>query len=169
MNTENLTSRPQLLDWLAGVALLALIVSDRFLERGTNPILRVLGLLSLILAPVFFLPPFVLLKRHGHVEDGRPFYDTEVAVDRGLYAVVRHPQYLGYIFLTMGFVLLSQNVVTFSFGAVAIVLFYVYTLREEEFCVRHLGSAYEDYCKRVPRFNVMIGMIRYLMRKRSVQ
>jgi protein-S-isoprenylcysteine O-methyltransferase Ste14 len=169
VNTENLTSRPQLLDWLAGVALLALIVSDRFLERGTNPILRVLGLLSLILAPVFFLPPFVLLKRHGHVEDGRPFYDTEVAVDRGLYAVVRHPQYLGYIFLTMGFVLLSQNVVTFSFGAVAIVLFYVYTLREEEFCVRHLGSAYEDYCKRVPRFNVMIGMIRYLMRKRSVQ
>ena len=149
--------------------MLALIVSDRFVERGTNPVLRVLGVLSLILAPVFFLPPFVLLQRHGHVEDGRPFYDTEVVVDRSLYAVVRHPQYLGYIFLTMGFVLLSQNVVTLSFGVVAIVLFYVYTLREEEFCVRYLGSAYEDYCKRVPRFNVMIGMIRYLMRKRSVQ
>ena len=149
--------------------MLALIVSDRLVERGTNPVLRVLGVLSLILAPVFFLPPFVLLKRHGHVEDGRPFYDTKVTVERGLYAVVRHPQYLGYILLTLGFVLLSQHIVTLSLGAVAILFFCLYTLGEEEFCVQQLGTLYQDYCRRVPRFNVVIGMIRYVMRKRSVQ
>jgi protein-S-isoprenylcysteine O-methyltransferase Ste14 len=151
------------------VALSALIVLDRFVERGTNPVLRVLGVLSLILAPAFFLPPFVLLKRHGHVEYGRPFYDTKVTVERGLYAVVRHPQYLGYIFLTLGFVLLSQHIVTLSLGAVAILFFCLYTLGEEESCVQQLGTAYQEYCRRVPRFNVVIGMIRYVMRKRSAQ
>ena len=157
---------PQLLDWFAGAAFLALILSDRFLERGSSRILSGLGIACLLLAPVLFIPPFLLLKKHGQVDDGRPFFETKVAVDRGLYAVVRHPQYLGYIFLVVGFMLLSQRFITILLGAIAVFFFYLYTIREEDSCGRQFGSAYQAYCKRVPRFNAVSGMIRYLERQR---
>jgi protein-S-isoprenylcysteine O-methyltransferase Ste14 len=161
------SARPlQLLDWFAGAAFLALVVADRFVERGSSRVLASLGIACLVLAPVFFVPPFLLLKKYGQADDGRPFFETKVAVDRGLYAVVRHPQYLGYILLVFGFMLLSQHLITILLGAIAVLLFYLYTIREEDYCGRQLGSAYRDYCKRVPRFNAVSGMVRYLMRQR---
>lgn len=161
------TSRPpQLLDWFAVAAFSALIVSGQLVERGNNRILCYVGAACLILGPVFFIPPFILLKKHGQTDHGSPYFDTNVPVDRGLYAVVRHPQYLGYILLALGFMLLSQHVLTVTLGAIAIFFFYLHTLREEVFCIRHLGRGYDDYCKRVPRFNAVSGTIRYLVRKR---
>ncbi|UCG85189.1 MAG: isoprenylcysteine carboxylmethyltransferase family protein [Gemmatimonadota bacterium] len=165
-DTEKETRRPQLLDWSAGAAFLALIVLDRFIERGGSRLLYRLGIICLLAAPVLFIPPFVLLKKHGQVDAGRSFFCTKVTVDRGLYAVVRHPQYLGYILLALGFMLLSQHLATLSLGAIAIICFYLYTLEEEQFCVRRFGVAYEEYCRRVPRFNIVSGVIRYLVRKR---
>jgi protein-S-isoprenylcysteine O-methyltransferase Ste14 len=67
--------------------------------------------------------------------------------------------------LTLGFALRTQNVVTWVFAAVAVASFYLHALTEERFCARQLGAEYEAYMKRVPRFNFVYGLFRYLRDK----
>jgi protein-S-isoprenylcysteine O-methyltransferase Ste14 len=162
MAGERESERPQAFDWLAMAATLALFVGDYFVERGNDEVLSALGAAALILAIVFIFPPFYLLRKHGRVEKGKPFFFTETVVDRGLYAIVRHPQYLGYILLVLGFSLRSQNLLTVAFGCAAIVLFYLQAVSEERFCSGQLGEEYEAYLGRVPRFNFVLGLVRYL-------
>ena len=160
MNVE--PRRPEALDWLAAACAAALFVANHFVEGGNSPILKILGITSLMLALVFMVPPFFLLKKYGHPPDGAPFYETTTLVDRGVYGIVRHPQYLGYILLVLGFVALSQNPLTTIIGASASILFFLQALQEEEYCSRQLGAEYEAYAERVPRFNFVLGLIRHL-------
>ena len=92
---------------------------------------------------------------------------TNVVVDRGLYAIVRHPQYLGYMLLVLGFICLFQNPIIGALGALAIALFYGQVVREERHCIQKFGKEYEDYVQRVPRFNFILGIIRVLARRRA--
>jgi len=158
-------TRPWVCDMVAAAAFVALLVTDYFVPRGTNRSLHILGTIALLLSPVLMFAPFYLLKRHGALAEGASFFETTRVVDRGVYAVVRHPQYLGYIFLVLGFTLHSQHYLTAIIGGTAIVLFYVQSIREERFCARQLGAEYVAYMKRVPRFNILAGSIRYLRRR----
>lgn len=150
---------------LAATAFVILLVTDYFVSRGTNRALHILGTIALLLSPVLMFAPFYLLKRHGDLGEGAKFFETTRVVDRGVYAIVRHPQYLGYILLVLGFTLHSQHYLTAIIGGSAILLFYVQSAREERFCVRQLGADYAAYMKRVPRFNIVAGSVRYLMRR----
>jgi protein-S-isoprenylcysteine O-methyltransferase Ste14 len=149
---------------LAAAAFVTLLVADYFVTRGTNRVLHILGTIAFLLSPVLMFAPFYLLKRHGALGEGARFFETTRVVDRGVYAVVRHPQYLGYIFLVLGFTLHSQHYLTAIIGGTAIVLFYVQSVREERFCATRLGAEYVAYMKRVPRFNLVAGSLRYLVR-----
>jgi protein-S-isoprenylcysteine O-methyltransferase Ste14 len=158
-------TRPWVCDMVAAAAFIALLVTDYFVSRGTNRVLHILGTIALLLSPVLMFAPFYLLKRHGALGDGAKFFETTRVVDRGVYAVVRHPQYLGYILLVLGFTLHSQHYLTAIVGGTAIVLFYVQSIREERYCARQLGAEYVAYMKRVPRFNILAGSIRYVRRR----
>ena len=84
-----------------------------------------------------------------------------------MYAIVRHPQYLGYILLVLGFICLFQNLVIGALGALAIALFYGQAVREERYCIQRFGQEYEDYVQRVPRLNFILGIIRVLALRRE--
>jgi protein-S-isoprenylcysteine O-methyltransferase Ste14 len=150
---------------LAAAAFVLLLVTDYFVPRGTSRALHVLGTITLLLSPVLMFAPFYLLKKHGDLGEGARFFETTRVVDRGVYAVVRHPQYLGYIFLVLGFTLHSQHYLTAVIGGTAIVLFYIQSVREERYCARKLGADYEEYMERVPRFNILAGTIGYWIRR----
>ena len=83
-------------------------------------------------------------------------------VRRGPYAVVRHPQYLGYILINLTFMLSNPLWLAFILGAVAIVCFYFYARQEEERLQASFGSAYQEYMQRVPSFNPLLGLLRLL-------
>ena len=87
-------------------------------------------------------------------------------VERGPYAIVRHPQYLGYILLVLGIVLLSQHPLTVLLGVIAVGSLYVYTVLEERHCERRIGADYRAYLRRVPRFNFLLGLVRLIVRRR---
>jgi protein-S-isoprenylcysteine O-methyltransferase Ste14 len=156
--------RPQVLWWVAGIATVATFVADFVVERGTSGALRIAGVCLALLAPVFFVPPFFLLKRHGRVETGQSYFCTTRVVDRGVYGIVRHPQYVGYSLVASGFAMRTQNVVSWALAAVAVAFFYLQAMGEERFCVRQLGAEYAAYMKRVPRFNFVVGLLRHLKR-----
>lgn len=157
---------PRLFAWLASLATILLLVATLTLERGGNAYLRVAGVAVLVLSGVFIFAPFLLLSKHGRGQDGATYMRTETVVDRGLYALTRHPQYLGYMLLATGFALLSQHWLSILLAVAGVTCFYVQALREEKHCLAQLGEPYERYMRRVPRFNILLGTVRLLRRGR---
>jgi protein-S-isoprenylcysteine O-methyltransferase Ste14 len=151
---------PKLLAWLASAVTVSVIIITQFLPRGDDPYLRGTGVFVLLLAAVFIFAPFYLLAKYGETKDGQTYMQTGIVVDRGLYAIIRHPQYLGYILLACGFALLSQHWVTALLAAVGSAFFYLQAVREERYCRAQLGEPYEQYLRRVPRFNIVLGIMR---------
>ena len=155
---------PILYAWLASVVTISLIIVTQFLARGDDPYLRGAGVFVLLLAGVFIFAPFYLLTKHGGTKDGQTYMQARTVVDRGLYAITRHPQYLGYMFLACGFALLSQHWVAVLLAVVGATLFCLQAVREERYCLAQLGEPYEQYLGRVPRFNFILGIIHLLQR-----
>jgi protein-S-isoprenylcysteine O-methyltransferase Ste14 len=85
---------------------------------------------------------------------------TQAVVDRGLYAITRHPQYLGYMLLVAGFALLLQHWLSTILALMSIVFFYRQAMHEERYCLAKFGVWYEQYIMRVPRFNLVAGIVR---------
>ena len=71
---------------------------------------------------------------------------------RGIYARIRHPRYLGSFLAILGACLLGGTAVMWIVAAVwcALTLGAI-SLEERELRTR-FGAAYEEYCRRVPRF-----------------
>ncbi len=162
--SENLKP-PNLFVWLASLVTISIILVSQFLARGGNPYLRGAGVFVLLLAGVFIFAPFYLLTKYGGKGD-QTYMQTRTVVDRGLYAITRHPQYLGYMFLACGFALLSQHWVAVLLAVAGATFFYLQAVREERYCLAQLGEPYEQYRRRVPRF-IVLGMIRLLQRGRK--
>ncbi len=151
---------PKLFAWLASAVTVSLIVVTQFLARGDDPYLRGAGVFVLLLAGVFIFGPFYLLAKHGGAKDDQTYMQARIVVDRGLHAITRHPQYLGYIFLACGFALLSQRMVAVLLAIVGATFFHLQAVREERYCLAQLGEPYEQYLRRVPRFNIVLGIMR---------
>lgn len=133
-------------------------------NTDTHP-LRYLALPLGLCALGLIFPPMFTLKRHGAVRPGDSYMRTSVVVDRGLFALVRHPQYLGYMCLNATFALTSQRLLTAVLGAGAVILFYLHTLSEERGLIEKFGDDYMRYVGRVPRFNLLPGLQRALFRR----
>ena len=159
---------PRTFGLLASLSAAGVIVLNMLLGSGNNSILRASGVVILLLSVVFMFPSFVLFKKYGQVSEGDNYMHTTTVVDQGLYAVVRHPQYLGYMLLSGGFALVTQHWLTVLLGIVALAGFYLQAIAEERHCVANLGSPYEHYMRRVPRFNVLLGIARILSGKNPV-
>ena len=114
----------------------------------------------LLLAGVFIFAPFYLLTKHGGQKEGKTYMQSRQVVDQGLYAITRHPQYLGYMLLGGGFALLSQNWITGLLAVIGITCFYVQATLEEQYCLSQFGEPYSQYLQRVPRFNLVLGVFR---------
>lgn len=153
---------PRLFVWLASAVTVALIVAIQFLPRGGNPYLRGTGVFVLLLAGIFIFVPFYLLTKHGGTKGEQTYMQSRKVVDQGMYAITRHPQYLGYILLAGGFALLSQHWVAVLLAVAGITFFYLQAMLEERYCLAQCGEAYSLYLRRVPRFNIVLGILRFL-------
>jgi len=142
---------------LLSVAVIVLNVAVDVSEPGW---LTGIGLTFLALAVMFALPPFFHLKRFGKPDKGDAYFSTTRVVDIGVYSVVRHPQYIGYSLLLLGFACLDPHWSLIVFAAGALFFFYLQAIFEERYCSMHLGSDYDDYKNRTPRFNFVLGLFR---------
>ncbi|MCD6572936.1 MAG: DUF1295 domain-containing protein [Thermoplasmata archaeon] len=84
----------------------------------------------------------------------------ESLVENGLYAFIRHPEFLGHILIILSLVLISQHPFNILIGAILILLLYFAMCEEEERNIEKFGIAYKDYMKRVPRINLLLGFYR---------
>lgn len=89
------------------------------------------------------------------------FYET--LVESGMYALVRHPEFLSHTLIITALILIAQHWVSLLIGALLIVLLYLAMIGNKEM----FGAAYKDYMKRVPRVDLLAGIVRQIHRKKE--
>jgi protein-S-isoprenylcysteine O-methyltransferase Ste14 len=88
-------------------------------------------------------------------------------VDSGIYGVVRHPLYLGAMTMFFSHIFLGQNWIVAIGTVVALVCCYLIILSDEEKSLEKFGEDYKRYMEKVPRTNFVVGIIRFLRRRKS--
>ena len=94
--------------------------------------------------------------------------DTTVLVDRGTYAIVRHPMSLGSILLMSASILISQHWLVAITGVIMSALVYREQVKLEKGLLVKFGDDYKRYMEKVPRLNPVLGTIRWLARANNV-
>lgn len=118
-----------------------------------------------MLALVFGFGPIFILRRRGGVAKGKSYIATTRLVDTSLYAIVRHPQYLGGILLNLSLMLLAQHWLVILLGAASALFIWLDIQAADRDCIEKFGDQYRQYMQRVPQVNIPLGVIR-LMRSR---
>lgn len=129
--------------------------------------LQVLGWGVWLLSAIFGFAPFFILRKYGGVAPGKSYVCTTKLVDTSLYAVVRHPQYLSGILFNLALMLLAQHWVVALVGIVSMALIYLSIRDGDREGVEKFGDVYQDYMKRVPQVNFLLGIFRLIRMKRT--
>jgi len=116
------------------------------------------GILLIILA-------IATLRRKGNLQEGGDFTTTTMVVKRGVYSVVRHPLYLGWLLMYPAAMLVSQHWLIVVLGVLGIISIDQITRMSDEQLVEKFGIDYEMYIQAVPRLNILLGIVRKLKRK----
>lgn len=77
---------------------------------------------------------------------------TEKLATSGLYALLRHPQYDGFILVMIGFLLQWPTILTLIMFPILVFMYVRLTLYEEKEMEKQFGQEYLQYAKRTPRF-----------------
>jgi protein-S-isoprenylcysteine O-methyltransferase Ste14 len=86
-------------------------------------------------------------------------------VESGMYAIVRHPEFLGHLLIIIGLVCITQRLLSLTIGVLMTILLWLAMREEEKTDIDKFGRAYINYMQRVPRINLLAGIIR--RRRRS--
>ena len=117
---------------------------------------------------VLVMAPMVMFPRWGGVPKGKSFVNTSQMVDRGIYAVVRHPQYTGGVYAIFLTTLLWYPHWLFGvLGVAGTAVIYMGCREEDQRLVEKFGDRYRDYMRRVPAMNLFLGLVRLRRRKRT--
>jgi protein-S-isoprenylcysteine O-methyltransferase Ste14 len=124
-----------------------------------------LGWVILWISAIFGWLPIFTFKKYGGVSKGKSYIQTTTLVDRGVYAIVRHPQYLAGILIGLSLPLISQHWLVAVLGVVVIIITYVNTFDEETLNIEKFGEEYRQYMQRVPRLNFLLGIVRIIRQR----
>jgi len=82
----------------------------------------------------------------------RRIYGRTGLATTGVYGLVRHPQYLGIMLLTLGLLVQWPTIPTLLMWPILVLLYYRLAKREEERLEERFGEEYRRYKQRVPMF-----------------
>jgi protein-S-isoprenylcysteine O-methyltransferase Ste14 len=151
--------------WAAGGGLGFILVGGPTLVAGLVPWLltrwhageqllwwRLLGGGAIALGLLLVLEPTARFALEGRGTPA-PWAPPERFVVHGLYRFSRNPMYVGVLTLIVGQALLLGRRILLAWALAAWLIFQFFlVLHEEPGLRRRFGAAYEDYCRRVPRW-----------------
>ena len=77
---------------------------------------------------------------------------TRALATQGVYAHVRHPQYVGFVLIMLGFLVQWPTLLTLAMFPVLVFMYVRLSISEERQAEREFGQAWRDYAVRTPRF-----------------
>ena len=122
--------------------------------------LRYAGWMILAVGLVLIFLPMFVFRSKGKVKKGKDWTKTTVLVDTGIYSVVRHPLYLGWLLMYLAIIFWSQHWLTAIIGIPGMVCVYLISRQEDQRLVKKFGGDYKRYIQNVPRMNLLVGVIR---------
>lgn len=161
------SSRREMTPWdmvsmvLEGITFLGQVaLAILFYNQAGLTWLLVLGWMLLVGAMLLGWRARVDFQAKGQAPEVGSWLHTTTVVDTGIYAVVRHPMYLSFMVISLSLVCLAQHWLSAVLGAALILLLYFDMIREERSNLKKFGQAYQDYMQRVPRMNLLLGLVR---------
>lgn len=143
------------------------LVLSGVLVTGHNQVAYIVGWVVWVFGMALVMAPIIIFPRQGGVEKGKSFVHTTRLVDTGIYSVVRHPQYLGGIFVIFMTTLLWYPHWLFGIlGVVGTVVIYMSCREEDQYLIHQFGEDYKNFMQKVPRMNFLIGIIRLIRRRK---
>ena len=133
-----------------------------------NPISQALFVVGNVLVGVgilLIILAIATLRRKGNLQEGENFTATTVVVKHGVYSVVRHPLYLGWLLMYPAAMLVSQHWYIVILGVIGIASIDQITRMADEQLIEKFGLDYETYMQEVPRLNILLGIVRKLKRR----
>jgi protein-S-isoprenylcysteine O-methyltransferase Ste14 len=149
------------------VLVLAQIILSFFLYSPAYPTITNLGWLVLWISAFLGWYPIIYFRKRGGVPKGKSFVHTTKLVDTGIYSVIRHPQYIAGLLLAFSLILITQSWIILALGIPVMAMFYLGLAEGDQQGIEKFGRQYEEYMKRVPKANFLVGIIRLLRRKRQ--
>ncbi len=116
-------------------------------DNFSTPILHLIFSLPLMVSAIWFgiggvkAVGFRVAETHA---------SPERIITRGVYSIVRHPQYFGWFLAHVGMSILFSACYSLLFTPILIIIIYLISRKEEEELVKEFGKEYEDYRKKVP-------------------
>jgi len=146
---------------LSGILILTIIyilIGILFWKPIRLEISPFLQLFLILAGSIFYFPGIILylwgLKTLGSMfgvssSAGAQLYEGHQLIEAGPYTRLRHPMYLGVILAAVGALLIFRTwaMLFYTPSAFSVIL---RACREEELLASEFGSAWADYCKRVP-------------------
>lgn len=145
-----------------GVFLLASVIALAFIrdfllgaDLGFHWPLLALGIVQMALAAV------IGLKRRKHLTirilAGVPEVEAEPdkqgrLLEKGPYAVIRHPRYVEVVLATFAYAAIANHVGSWIMAIVMVPLLHGVVVLEERELLERFGEAYRSYAARVPRY-----------------
>ena len=161
--------------WMRGgflfyVASILLVLEYMLLWFLDNPAgieeLRYAGWLIFAVGIVLIFLPMFVLRSKGKVKKEKDWTETTVFVDTGIYSVVRHPLYLGWLLMYLAIILWNRHWLTIIVGVSGMICIYLISKQEDQRLVEKFGDDYKRYMLSVPRMNLLVGVIRLLRRRK---
>ena len=136
-----------------------------FFHNQLSLFLFVLGNLTIGAGVLIILLAINTLRRSGQPETGQAFTETIILVKEGIYSVVRHPLYLGWLLTYPAAMLLSQHWLVIALGGAGIASLIAICEMADRELTGKFGTAYEQYMREVPRLNLLLGVARKVRSK----
>ena len=96
------------------------------------------------------------------------FREVKVLIDSGIYGIIRHPMYLGWILsIFIATIFIYQHWLFVIIGVPGIVSVYLISKQEEHHNIDTFGDEYKRYMQKVPRMNLLTGVIRLIRRRKG--
>jgi len=144
-----------------GVAMVAQLCLLFLLPAGRIGWLIHVGWALFALSAILGWFPILAFRRHGRVAKGRSYIHTTELVTSGLYAIVRHPQFLASDFLAAAVMCITQHWGVYLAGVVGIGANHLTMIKADRDLVEKFGEPYGEYMQQVPRWNPLIGLWRW--------
>jgi len=154
--------------YVAAVLLLAEFLLMVFLDRAVDYVwLDCTAWAVWLVSVVLLFTPVYVLRRRGGVLKGKSYVETRTLVDTGLYAAVRHPQYLGWLLMYPAVLLFNPHWQLALVAIPGMICLHLIAGQEDKRLIAKFGVPYHFYKASVPGLNLPAGVIRLLRRRES--
>ncbi|MGD2250616.1 MAG: isoprenylcysteine carboxylmethyltransferase family protein [Candidatus Methanofastidiosia archaeon] len=163
-NQSDTTWKDYILSCIYGpILVVQVILVFLFYNRLHNTLLLLTGWILIILFMVIGYLPRREFQKSGNIPEGKSYIETTALVETGIYNVVRHPQFLSWIFLSAGLAFISQHFLSFLLVISVAVFIYLEALRADTPLLEKFGDDYKQYMQKVPRLNILQGILKKIL------